>query len=253
MMKVRKKVTKNVSAHATAPPRIIVADDHPLLRAALRTLVREHLGLEVAAEASDGREAVECCRRCKPDLVLMDVRMPQVDGLEATRAIKRELPRTAVLVLSAYGDADLLAEALEAGAAGYVLKTAPAQQISGAIQEVLDGKSPLDQKLATGLGPRLIEEARKDTYAPRGPGGSPDEESVAVLFPVPLTPREVEVLRLVAQGYTNSQIAQRAMVGVSTIKKHVQRIITKLDVSTRTQAAVKATHLGLLNNHSEES
>jgi DNA-binding NarL/FixJ family response regulator len=244
-----------VSAHATTPRRVIVADDHPLLREALGGLVADHLGLEVFAEAADGREALECCRRVRPELVLMDVSMPGMDGLEATRAIKRELPRTVVLVLSAYGDPDLLAEALEAGAAGYILKTATTQQLVGAIQGALHGESPLDQGLATELNLRLIEEARKEARSPPGssgdPGGSLDEHRVAVPRPASLTRREAEVLRLVARGHTNSQIAKSLLVSVSTIKKHVQRVISKLEVSTRTEAAVKASYLGLLNNTEE--
>jgi DNA-binding NarL/FixJ family response regulator len=237
-----------VSAHAATPCRVIVADDHSLLRAALGSLVEEHSGLEVAAEAADGREALESCRRIKPELVLMDVGMPGMDGLEATRAIKREFPHTVVLVLSTYGDPDLLAEALEAGAAGFLLKTGPTQKIVGAIQEALNGESPLDQGLATGLNLRLIEEARKDGRSPRDPGRSPDGYGVALPLPASLTRREVEVLRLMAQGHTNTQIARSLLVSVSTIKKHMQRIISKLEVSTRTQAAVKASYLGLLNN-----
>jgi DNA-binding NarL/FixJ family response regulator len=237
-----------VSAPAATPCRVIVVDDHPLLRAALGSLVAEHSGLEVAAEAANGREALESCRRVKPELVLMDVSMPGMDGLEATRTIKRELPRTIVLVLSTYGDPDLLAEALEAGAAGYILKTATPQKIVGAIQGALNGESPLDQGLATGLNLRLIEEARKDGRSPLDPGGSPDGNGVALPLPASLTRREVEVLRLVARGHTNTQIARSLLVSVSTTKKHVQRIMSKLEVSTRTQAAVKASYLGLLNN-----
>lgn len=248
MSKKEDNYVPEVSAHAATPSRVIVADDHSLLRAALGSLVEEYPDLEVAAEAADGREALESCRRVKPELVLMDVGMPGMDGLEATRAIKREFPHTVVLVLSTYGDPDLLAEALEAGAAGFLLKTGPTQKIVGAIQEALNGESPLDQGLATGLNLRLIEEARKDGRSPLDPGGSPDEDSVALPLPASLTRREVEVLRLVAQGHTNTQIARSLLVSVSTIKKYLQRIISKLEVSTRTQAAVKASYLGLLNN-----
>ena len=106
------------------PSRAIVADNHPLFRAALVTLLREHCGLEVVAEAADGQEALECCRRFRPDLVVMNVRLPEVDALETTRTIRQEFPRTIVLVLNGYGDPDILADALEAGAAGYILKSA---------------------------------------------------------------------------------------------------------------------------------
>jgi DNA-binding NarL/FixJ family response regulator len=118
--------------------------------------------LEVVAEAADGQEALECCRRFRPDLVVMDVRLPEVDGLEATRAIKQELPSTVVLVLNGYGDPDILADALEAGAAGYILKSASPQQITDAIRKAIDGASPVDQEIATQLLLRLLDKRRRE-------------------------------------------------------------------------------------------
>jgi DNA-binding NarL/FixJ family response regulator len=219
------------------PSRIIVADAQHLFRVALANLLKEHSGWEVVAEAADGREALEYCRRLRPDLVIMDVRMPEVDGLVVTRAIKREFPSTVVLMLCGYGDADLLEEALEAGASGFILKTSTPQQITDAVRQALERATPLDQGLATGLLLRLISGARKGSTSG---SGSPGPSSVT------LTQREVEVLRLIAQGRTNRQIAGSLFVSVSTTKKHVQRIFSKLEVSDRTQAAVKANVLGLL-------
>jgi DNA-binding NarL/FixJ family response regulator len=234
------------------PSRAIVADNHPLFRAALGSLLREHTGLEVVAEAADGREALECCRRFRPDFVVMDVHLPEVDGLEATRAIKQELPRTVVLVLNGYGDPDILADALEAGAAGYILKSATPQQITDAIRKAIEGASPVDQEIATQLLLRLLDKRWREEppspFAPKRPAGG---EHAAAAPPASLTRREVEVLRLVARGYTNHQIARSLFVSVSTVKKHVQRIIAKLGVSDRTQAAVKANGMGLLDDRGE--
>ena len=219
------------------PSRIIVADAQHLFRVALANLLKEHSGWEVVAEAADGREALMYCRRFRPDLVIMDVRMPEVDGLVVTRAIKREFPSTVVLMLCGYGDADLLEETLEAGASGFILKTSTPRQITDAVSQALEGATPLDQGLATGLLLRLISGARKGSIS-----GSGSREPSSVT----LTQREVEVLRLIAQGRTNRQIARSLFVSVSTTKKHVQRIFSKLEVSDRTQAAVKANVLGLL-------
>jgi DNA-binding NarL/FixJ family response regulator len=223
--------------------RIIVADAHHLFRAALGDLLKEDSGWEVVAEAADGREALEYCRRFRPDLVIMDVLMPEVDGLEVTRAIKREFPCTVVLMLCGYGDPDLLEKTLEAGASGFILKTSTPRQITDAARQALEGATPLDQGLATELLLRLISGARKGSTSGSGSRGPSS---------VKLTQREVEVLRLMAQGRTNRQIARSLFVSVSTVKKHVQRIISKLEVSDRTQAAVKANGLGLLDDAEAE-
>ena len=219
-----------------------MADAQPLFRVALGGLLEEHLGWEVVAEAADGREVLEYCRRFRPDLVVMEVRMPEVDGLEATRAIKRELPFTKVLMLCGDGDSDLLEKALDAGASGCILKTSTPRQITDAVRLALEGKTPLDHGLVTGLLLRLTSWTQKGSTSASGSQGPPS---------VKLTQREVEVLRLIAQGHTNRQIAQSLFVSVSTVKKNVQRIISKLEVSDRTQAAVKANALGLLDDRGE--
>jgi DNA-binding NarL/FixJ family response regulator len=220
--------------------RIVVVDDHPLMRDALARALDEQPDLEVVGEASDGLEAVELCRRLEPELVLMDVMMPRMDGLEATRQIKEELPRTIVLVLTAIDDPALLSDALKAGAAGYVLKGATTTEILGAVRKVLAGESPLDQDVATRLLMRLVEETPVKNGLPKNdpPPGM-------------LSPRETEVLRLVAGGYTNQQIARRLLISVSTVKKHVRNLISKLGVSDRTQAAVRAVELDVLAEHGQ--
>ncbi len=231
------------------PARIIIADDHPLYRSAVRSTLEKHSGSwEVVAEANDGLEVVELCRSLSPDLVLMDVAMPRMSGLEATRALKEELPRTIVLIMTALEDPDRLAEALRAGAAGYVIKTAPPQQIIGAVRQALDGEYPLNHEVAKRLLLDLIDEEHKERRPPsqRAPERRPiGGEYPPEALPSSLSAREVKVLRLVARGQTNQQIAENLLLSLSTVKKHVRQIISKLDVSDRTQAAIRALELGL--------
>jgi DNA-binding NarL/FixJ family response regulator len=228
---------------ATAEPwRILIADDHPLFRSALRQLLSRHVDLEVIAEAATGKEAVELCRLVRPDLVLMDIGMPKMDGNTATRQIKQELPSTAVLILTASENLDYLLEALEAGAAGYVLKHVPEQQVASAIRQTLAGESPLNQKLANQLLLRLVEEKKAGKHASLKTLSREHPEPRAL---EELTPREGEVLRHLIKGQANREIAKNLSISLSTAKQHVQHIIAKLGVSDRTQAVVKAIELGL--------
>jgi DNA-binding NarL/FixJ family response regulator len=222
----------------STPARVVLVDDHPLLRRGFRSLLTGEPDLEVVGEASNGREAIELCQRLRPDFVLMDVRMPEMDGLAATREIKREDPGTVVLIMTMHENTDYLLEALDAGAAGYVLKDTPAERLISAVRRTLNGESPLNQELAAELLRHLAGE-RKKQEAPRLP------ESRVQLHE-PLTPRELEVLGLLATGLTNQQIAQTLVISKGTVKVHVERIIRKLNVSDRTQAAVRAIEMGLL-------
>jgi DNA-binding NarL/FixJ family response regulator len=238
------------------PSRIIIADDHPLFRSALRqTLERQH-NLEVVAEAADGRQALELCRRFRPHLVLMDLRMPEMDGVTATQAIKRELPATIVLILTALEEPTDLSDSLEAGAAGYILKHSPAAQLTDAVRRVLAGESPLNERVAMRLLMRLIDTEKRamgEEVEEGGPARSPSTSERALgqrgesRHARSLTQREVEVMRLVVRGHTNQQIARSLLISVSTVKRHVRHIIAKLGVSDRVQAAVRAIELGLLD------
>lgn len=217
--------------------RLVVADDHDPFRESLRDMLSDEPSILVEGEAANGREAVEIARQTKPDLALMDVRMPVMDGIEATREIKRLLPHTEVLVLTAYADPDHLFEALKAGAAGYVLKDVPEDDLLSSVRDALSGGSPLDSDLAAGLLRHLARENGNGTGPPPKPG-SPRHD---------LTPRELEVLERLVRGETNRQISCTLFMSVSTVKLHVQRIIAKLGVSDRTRAAVRATELGLVS------
>ena len=220
----------------TKPARLIIADDHALLRSGIRSMLAGEPDLEVVGEAADGQEALQLCRLLRPDLVLMDVRMPKMDGLVATRAIKEELPRISVVMVTMQNDPDYLFEAVIAGAAGYVLKGATPDQLTEALRQVLNGEFLLDQRLTVDLLRSMADRGRANL--PSRP--EPLDE--------PLTARETEILQLLAQGRTNPQIAGKLVVSPGTVKNHVRHIIAKLEVSDRTQAAVRAIELGLLTS-----
>jgi DNA-binding NarL/FixJ family response regulator len=226
----------------STPVRIVIADDHGLVRQGFRGMLGREEDLEVVGEAEDGREAVELCSRLRPDLVLMDVRMPRMDGLAATRVIKQRHPETSVLMVTMQENPDYLLEAVKAGAAGYVLKGSPNSQIMSAIRSVLEGEYPLNQELAM----YVIRRLAGGTAQEAEPSSDSQSHKRPDLLSHSLTKRELEVLRLLAQGQTNREIAQILVLSTLTVKTHVQRIIRKLGVSDRTQAAVRAAELGLL-------
>jgi DNA-binding NarL/FixJ family response regulator len=227
----------------TPRARLLVVDDHAFMRAGTKAVLSTQPGFEVIGEAEDGEEALARCRELRPDLVLMDVSMPRMDGIEATRRVKAEFPETSVLVLTAHADQDILLDAVRAGAAGYVLKDSKPTHVVEAVRAVLGGETPLDQ----GLTMRLLRRLADETGPPPQPPTGRKLQSTALSLPRPLTPREVEVLGYLAQGKTNRQIGQELHLSLSTVKRHLERIISKLGVSDRTQAAVKAVELGLLS------
>jgi len=219
--------------------RLAIVDDHELARESLQNMLSDEPDIEVVGEAANGRQALSLCSRLRPDLILMDVRMPEMDGLAATREVKQRYPETSVMMLTMHENPDYLLEALKAGAAGYVLKDAPQEEIIEAVRRVRKGESPLDPELAARLLRRLASEGEMR----RGTSGSHTSA-----YPVePLTPRELEVLELMKLGRTNPQIAGDLVISLGTAKNHVEHIITKLGVSDRTQAVVKALKLGILD------
>ena len=216
--------------------RLVLADDHHILRRGFRSLLSQEPDLEVVGEASNGLQAIEICRRLRPDLILMDVRMPEMDGITATRRIKESQPGVGVLMVTMHENPDYLLEALDAGAAGYVLKDVPGDRLVSAVHRTLNGESPLNQELATLLLRRLANEKQHEPHP--SPRLDLDHPAGA------LTPRETEVLALLTTGRTNQQIAQFLNISKGTAKVHVERIIRKLEVSDRTQAAVRAREMG---------
>lgn len=229
------------AANEAGAARLVIADDHALLRSGLKSMLEGEPDLEIVGEAANGREAIEVCRRLRPDLILMDVRMPEMDGLAATRVIKEEHPLTSVIVVTMEEDPDYLLEAVKAGAAGYVLKGATPDQLTAAVRQVLAGEFLLDQRLTMNLLRNLVDQKEER------PDPLPEAKKPRQPLAEPLTPREVEILRFLVRGQTNREIAQELVVSRGTVKNHVQHIIAKLGVSDRTQAAVRAVELGLID------
>jgi len=233
-----------LTTHGSGPARIVLTDDHDLVRAGLKAMLADVEDIRIVGEAGNGREAIEVCDLLRPDLMLMDVRMPEMDGLAATREIKRRWPLVSVLILTVHESEDYLLEALKVGAAGYVLKDAPRSQLLDAVRGVLGGEPSIDQKLSSQLLKRLAAELPdpvKTDYAKPG-------STLALADPTQtLTPREMEVLRLLARGLSNQKISQELMVSVGTAKNHVQHIIAKLGVSDRTQAVVRGLEMRIIS------
>lgn len=209
----------------STPIRILVADDHPVVRAGLVALIEAAGDLEVVGTASTGLEAVDVARALSPDVVLMDLRMPGLDGDEATARIVGADPRTRVVILTTYESDDAILSAIEAGASGYLLKAAPEAELLAGIRAVAAG----EVALAPGVAALLVKRAA----AP------------APVLPA-LSARELEVLRLVAEGLSNREIGERLFLGEATVKTHLLKAFAKLDVNDRTRAVTRAMELGLL-------
>jgi DNA-binding NarL/FixJ family response regulator len=220
--------------------RVLIADDQHLVRAGFRTILGIQPDLEVVGEAADGTEAVALATDLKPDVVLMDIRMPGLDGIEATRQIvSAETPETRVLILTTFDLDEYVYDALQAGASGFLLKDASPESLAAAIRMVGQG----DALLAPSITRRLIEEFAAARTPPR-PRAALDQ----------LSTREREVLTLVAQGLSNREIATQLFVGETTVKTHVTRILTKLGLRDRVQVVVFAYETGLVTpGHAKSS
>lgn len=211
--------------------RLLIADDQAMVRSGLRMILESEPDLEVVGEAQDGEQAVELARRERPDVVLMDVRMPVMDGLEATATITAEQSDARIIVLTTFDVDDYVYGALRAGASGFLLKDAPADDLVAAIRVVASG----DALLAPAVTRRVIE------HFARQPVPKPQPQSLD-----DLTERELEVLRLVARGLSNTEIAGRLYLSEATVKTHVSHILSKLGLRDRVQAVVIAYESGLV-------
>ncbi len=211
--------------------RVLIADDQELVRTGFRVILNAEPDLEVVGEANDGRETIEAVSALSPEVVLMDIRMPNLDGIEATRRIARGKRPPRVLILTTFDLDEYVYEALRAGASGFLLKDAGADELLHAVRVVAAGEA----LLAPSITRRLIED-----YARRPPARAQPAAFAE------LTPRELEVLRLVARGLSNADIARELVVGDATVKTHVARIFAKLDLHDRAQAVVLAYESGLV-------
>jgi NarL family two-component system response regulator LiaR len=204
---------------SSQPIRVMLVDDHTMVRRGLATFLEVFDDLELAGEAADGEEAIELCGRLLPDVVLMDLAMPEMDGVTATRVIRQRFPEVQVIALTSFKEAELIQNALQAGAIGYLLKDVTADELDQAIRAAHSGQAT--------LAPAALQAMVHAATQPPTPGYD-------------LTKRERAVLALMVEGLNNTEIAERLVVSPSTIKSHVSHILRKLDVTSRTEAAALA-------------
>jgi NarL family two-component system response regulator LiaR len=213
----------------TGSIRVLVADDHAIVRKGICALLATEEGIEVVGEAADGQDAVEQVERLRPDVVLMDLVMPGVDGLAATRRINADWPETRILVLTSFAGVDKIMPAIKAGALGYLLKDSDPEVLVDSIRQVYCGNSSLHPSVARAL----LQEVAHPSGTTES-GGATEE----------LTDREAEVLRFVARGWCNQEIADALTISEATVRAHVSHILAKLDLASRTQAAIYALRMG---------
>jgi len=214
--------------------RVLLVDDQALFREGLETLLSVHDDIQVVGQACNGQEAVEVAAKVKPDVVLMDVRMPVLDGVRATSLLKKAHPHCGVIVLTTFDDDEYIFEALRVGAVGYLLKDVASNQLVEAIRATARGESILEPSIAAKV---IAEFTRVSSLVSKG--------KVEGLVE-PLSDREIEILSLITRGATNKEIANQLYIAEGTVKNHVTHILSKLGVRDRTQAALKARDLGLM-------
>ena len=211
--------------------RILIADDHPLLRQALCQVFSSQKDMEVVGQAGDGEEAINLASQLKPDIVVMDIMMPKFDGIEASRQIKKTAPNTAILILTAYDDDNYVLGLLEAGAAGYLMKSARGQDLVEAIRAIQAGESVLH--------PNIIEKLLRRAIIRSAGIVEPKARGL-------LSDRETEMLKLLAAGMSNKEIAEKLCLSIRTVKAHMSNIFTKMNVASRSEALVEALKLRLV-------
>ncbi|TWX41023.1 response regulator transcription factor [Frigoribacterium sp. ACAM 257] len=235
----------------------MVVDDHPIMRQGLAAMLTATPDFEVVGQASDGVEAVELAAELRPDLVLMDLRMPRLDGVAATEGVLRDVPTARVVVLTTYESDDAILGAVEAGASGYLLKAAPEEELLAGLRSVVAGQVALAPSMAALLVGRARRAAEPDGAGPEGGGGAAGPGAGAGgagaggagaggAGASPLSPRETQVLVLVAEGCSNREIGLRLFVGEATVKTHLQHVFEKLGVGDRTRAVTLAMQRGWL-------
>jgi DNA-binding NarL/FixJ family response regulator len=211
---------------------ILIADDHVLFREGLNGIIAHWDDFEVCGEAKNGAEAAKMAHELLPDIILMDINMPVMDGIEATRRISRELPSVRIAMLTMSEDEENLFNAIKCGAQGYVLKDIPSKRLHDELRRMLNGEAPLSGLMAT----KVLEEFSKGTSPNQAPA----------VYREPLTEREQQVLELLVEGLSNSQIAERIFLSENTAKKHLHNILEKLHLNNRVEAAVYAVREGLV-------
>ncbi len=219
--------------------RVLLADDQTLIRQGIRLLLEIEEDIEVVGQAANGREALEQVESVRPDVVLMDVRMPEMDGVEATRELGRRFPEVKVIILTTFEDDETVFEGLKAGARGYLLKDISSEDMAAAVRKVAAGEALIEPRLTRKV---LAEFTRLATASE---SHAPAQATAGI--PVPLTEREKEVLNALAQGLSNREIAEKLVITEGTVKNHVSSLIDKLGVRDRTQAILKGQELGLIH------
>jgi len=220
----------------TDPIRVLIADDHALFRRGLEMVLQGEPGLELVGQASDGQEAVQLAGEVVPDVVLMDIRMPKMTGIEAARQMKEVAPSAKIVILTISDEDDDLFEAIRAGASGYLLKDIPLDELAGSVRAVHGGQSLINPSMAGKLLTEFATLARRDA-----------EDEPAKHAPAPkLTEREMEVLRLVARGMNNRDIAKELFISENTVKNHVRNILEKLQIHSRMEAVMIAVREKLI-------
>jgi len=212
--------------------RILIADDHAMLREGMRNLIKQEKDFELVGEAADGEEAVRLAAELKPDIIIMDIVMPRLNGVEATKQIKQVSPSSALLILTAYSDIRYIVGLLEAGACSYLLKNSPGKEIVRAIRAVRSGESVLDPDVTRKLVQRLASLTK-----------SPDESKASGL----LTAREMEILKLASRGISNKELSEKLFISLRTVKAHMTNIFNKLGCSSRTDAIIKGLKQGYID------
>jgi len=232
--------------------RLVIVDDQTLLRQGLQTLLELEDDLQVVGTAADGHEAIQTVERLRPDVVLMDIRMPQLDGVAATRELLRRIPGLGVIILTTFDDDEYVFEGLKAGARGYMLKDTSAEEIVAAVRAVAGGAALIQPSIARKVVAEFTRLATSQGHGTQRPTQPPSAELVRTdAQPLqhagePLTEREGEVLRALAAGRSNREIAEQLVITEGTVKNHVSSLLAKLGVRDRTQAVLKAQKLRLI-------